>query len=139
MTAVNKAGTILIDCKTKQVALVYRKKYDDYSFPKGHQEEDETLLECAIRETEEETQRLPEILTQLPTLNYIDSKGDDCTAYWYLARDLGQCHKQFDEDLQHEVVWLDYDKVEDKLSYDNLKQLWNEAKEKIQFYFDQLG
>ena len=139
MTAVIKSGTILINCATKQVGLVYRKKHNDYSFPKGHQEEDESILECAIRETEEETQRLPEILTQLPTLTYTDSAGDECAAYWYIARDLGKSHKQFDEGLKHELVWIDFNEVENKLSYDNLKQLWNSAKEKVLYYFDQLG
>lgn len=139
MTKVNKSGTILINCTTRQVGLVYRKKHNDYSFPKGHQEEGESILECAIRETEEETQRLPEILAQLPTITYIDSAGDECKAYWYIARDLGKSHKQFDEELRHELVWIDFDKVEDTLSYDNLKELWNTAKEKILEYFDQLG
>ena len=57
MTQVNKAGCILINPNTNQVGLIYRSKHDDYSFPKGHQEEGETVMECAIRETIEETLR----------------------------------------------------------------------------------
>lgn len=52
---VEKAGTILINLKTKKIGLIYRKKQKDYSFPKGHKEINETLMECAIRETNEET------------------------------------------------------------------------------------
>lgn len=139
MTTVNKAGCILIDCTTKQIGLIYRTKQNDYSFPKGHQEDGESVLECAIRETEEETQRLPEILTQLPIQTYTDSKGDICNVYNYIARDLGKSHKHIEEELKHELIWVNFDEVEDKLSYDNLKQLWNSAKEKVQYYFDQLG
>ena len=46
---VEKAGCILIDIKNKKIGLIYRKKQNDYSFPKGHREDGETLAECAIR------------------------------------------------------------------------------------------
>lgn len=52
-----KAGTILVDKENKKVALVYRKKHNDYSFPKGHLEKKETIKECALRETEEEVRK----------------------------------------------------------------------------------
>ena len=55
MSKVKKAGCILINVKDKTVALVYREKQDDYSFPKGHMEEGETEQETAIREVKEET------------------------------------------------------------------------------------
>ena len=50
-----KAGCILLD-KNNKVALVC-KDGKKFSFPKGHLEEGETIIECALRETEEETQR----------------------------------------------------------------------------------
>ena len=139
MVTVNKAGCILIDCKNKKVGLVYRKKQNDYTFPKGHQEQDESILETAIREVEEETQNFPEILLQLPFSSYIDSNNNECTTSWFLARTLGKSHKQVDPELQHEVTWVNPDEVEDKLSYDNLKQLWNLVKEKVQEYLEQLN
>ena len=40
-----KAGCFLINTKSKCIALVYRKKQNDFSFPKGHLEKDETLEE----------------------------------------------------------------------------------------------
>lgn len=138
MTKVNKAGCILINCETKKVGLVHRAKQDDYSFPKGHQESDETIIECAMRETSEETLRLPEMLATLSTKQYTDSKGDETTVYWYLARDLGKVHAHIDAELQHELVWVDPEEVEEKLSYDNLKQLWNESKDKVRSYMEQL-
>ena len=48
---IEKAGTILIN--KRMIGLIYRDNYDDYTFPKGHLEKDETLKECAIRETNE--------------------------------------------------------------------------------------
>ena len=46
-----KAGCFLINRETKEIALIYRKKQNDYSFPKGHVEDGESLKEAAIRET----------------------------------------------------------------------------------------
>ena len=57
MNKVIKAGCILVNTQNKTIALVYREKHKDYSFPKGHLEDNETLEECAIREMAEETKR----------------------------------------------------------------------------------
>ena len=65
MGKVLKAGCILINQKNKKIALVYRQKQKDYSFPKGHLEDGESLIECAIRETAEETKRNGEIFYEL--------------------------------------------------------------------------
>lgn len=134
----NKAGCILINTNTQKVGLIYREKQQDYTFPKGHQEKDESIMECAIRETEEETQCLPEILASLPTQTYTDSNAEKCAVYWFLARSLCKTHKQIAEELKHKLIWVDLNKVEEKLSYQNLKELWNDIKEKVQYYFDQL-
>ena len=53
-----KAGCFLIKKETKEIALIYRKKQEDYSFPKGHVEEGESIKEAAVRETAEETKRV---------------------------------------------------------------------------------
>ena len=53
-----KAGTILIN--KDNICLIYRDIHNDYSFPKGHLEKNESLKECDIRETEEETKRKSE-------------------------------------------------------------------------------
>ena len=55
MNITKKAGCIVLDVNNKTIALVYREKQNDYSFSKGHREGNETLIECAIRETAEET------------------------------------------------------------------------------------
>ncbi len=83
MSKVQKAGCILVNIKDQTIALVLRKK-DEYSFPKGHLEEGESLLECAVRETAEETKRECEILITEPiyTETYITPSGEDVIMYY---------------------------------------------------------
>ena len=63
-----KAGCFLIKKETREIALIYRQKQEDYSFPKGHMEKGETLKETAIRETAEETKRVAEIIDEYSPL-----------------------------------------------------------------------
>ena len=123
-TCVNKAGSILINTTSKNIGIIYRKKQQDFSFPKGHQELNETPFECAKRETIEETQRDIEILTPLQVQKYTSKKGKHITVHWFLAKDLGPTIKMIAEDLKHELIWVELDQVIKKLSYKNLKQLF---------------
>lgn len=129
-----KAGCILMDLEAKKIGLVYRTKQQDYSFPKGRLEENETIINCAKRETIEETQREIEVLCSLGHQSYVTKKGVTCTVYWYLAKDLGQTTQKIQEDLKHQLIWLDFDEVEQKLSYENLKGLWHLYQEKIKSF-----
>ena len=125
---IQKAGCILIDKETKKIALVYRKKQNDYSFPKGHKEENETLIECAIREVEEETKRKVILYSDdyIATEHYYDSKNDEVDMYYYLAIDNGKSDNQSLD--THDLLWFSFEEVEDTLSYDSLKKVWSNIK-----------
>ena len=126
-----KAGTILIDEKNKKIGLVYRKRFNDYSYPKGHLEKNETLLECAIRETTEETGRKCIIKDTKPVkiLHYKTEDDGDIDTYMYLSYDNGKEEKESPD--PEELVWVDYEKVYDTLTYKDLKELWQEIYPKI--------
>jgi 8-oxo-dGTP diphosphatase len=53
-----------------EVLLVHRPRYDDWSFPKGKVEPGESLPECAVRETAEETGVRVRLGRPLPTVHY---------------------------------------------------------------------
>lgn len=128
---IEKAGCILINKENKKIGLIHRSKQNDYSFPKGHKEKDETLIECAIRETNEETKRECKLYLDYPVIkeNYVDSNNNEVDMYYYIAIDDGPSNN-ISEDT-HDLIWTSYENVEKTLSYDSLKQVWNKVKDKI--------
>lgn len=136
---VQKAGCILIKLETREVGLVYRTKKDDYSFPKGHLEDNETIEECAIRETEEETGRICSIVSDIKVepIEYVTPLGEDVINYHYVAIDEGESKQEIPEELKENLVWIKYEDVEETLSYEDLKGMWNSVKEEVNKLFNE--
>ncbi|MEU3557445.1 NUDIX hydrolase [Streptomyces fragilis] len=65
-----------------EVCLVYRPKYDDWSFPKGKLEPGETLEEAAVREVAEETGHHVSLGPRLPTVRYTVGGRPKRVDYW---------------------------------------------------------
>ena len=59
----------------REVLVVHRPKYDDWTFPKGKAETDESDEDCARREVEEETGLRCDLLGELPSTSYLDAQG----------------------------------------------------------------
>ncbi len=128
---VEKSGCILINKETNKIGLIYRNKHNDYSFPKGHKENGETLIDCAIRETAEETKRDCKLYSNQPVANehYFDSKNDEVDMYYFIAIDKGKSLNNSED--THDLIWTEFDKVEETLTYNSLKTIWNEIKDKV--------
>ena len=121
-----KAGTILISKERGEICLISRDKLHDITFPKGHLEEGESIPECAVRETEEETKRRAVLLQVSPVIvEYTTPAGEKCRTYTYFALDGG--HSDNDSIDTHDVIWTPISEVADKLTYDNLRELWARA------------
>ena len=131
-----KAGCVLINIDKSEVAIIYRDHLNDYSFPKGHLEQNETFEECAIRETAEETKRDAEIIKNVkPYINeYTTPKGEKCKCYMYLAKDLGKSDN--DSTDTHKTIWVPFNKVEELLTYPSLIKTWNYFKKYINIYIN---
>ena len=128
---IKKEGTVLVNKRNNQIGLVYRKKKGDLSFPKGNLEKNESLTECAVRETEEETGRKCHLLSENPIniMNYETDKGEKVINYMYLALDDGVSNSiSGDPEV---LIWVDIEKVENSLIHQNLIEFWHEVYPKI--------
>lgn len=69
-----------------EVVLVHRLAYDDWTFPKGKLEGDESEETAAVREVEEETGLLCDLGRELGVTRYQDSHGRSKTVrYWQMT------------------------------------------------------
>lgn len=128
-----KVGTVLINLKNKEICLVYNKDDKSYAFPKGHLEKGETLQECAIRETEEETGHTCSLINEkeIGILKYVTPAGEDVELHLYLAKDTGIVTRKINPKDKEETLWIDIEKVEEKILYQDLKELWLNMKNNI--------
>src|SRR5690349_1211197 len=66
----------------KQVLLVHRPKYDDWSFPKGKLDRGEHPAAAAVREVAEETGLAVRLGVPLGSQRYPISRGTKSVTYW---------------------------------------------------------
>lgn len=100
----------------REVLLVHRPKYDDWTLPKGKNAPAEPDEDAALREVEEETGLRCELLCELPSSRYLDRRGrPKIVRYWAMRPLAGEFipHAEVDE-----ARWLPLVEAEDALSYE---------------------
>ena len=71
-----------------EILLVHRPRYNDWSFPKGKRDGDETDEETARREVLEETGMAVELGRELGVARYTDNRGrPKVVRYWLMTPD----------------------------------------------------
>jgi 8-oxo-dGTP diphosphatase len=109
----------------REVAVIHRPKYMDWSLPKGKLEPDEGWLEAALREVEEETGYRCEASVELPRVSYLDRKGRrKLVRYWLMEPVEGafEPHGEVDE-----LRWVGRDDAEELLTYPHDRELVRKA------------
>ena len=82
---VRAAGGLVVRHRTSnpEVALVHRPRYDDWTFPKGKCDPDESYEEAARREVAEETGLHCELGPEVGETRYVDNRGrSKLVRYW---------------------------------------------------------
>jgi 8-oxo-dGTP pyrophosphatase MutT (NUDIX family) len=99
----------------REVLVVHRPRYDDWSFPKGKAGPDESDEECALREVEEETGLVCRLDRELPSTSYVDPRGrPKRVRYWLMSVEHGGL------EFVHEVDdarWVDVSTASGLLTY----------------------
>ena len=101
----------------REILIVHRDRYDDWSFPKGKLDPGEAWEQAAVREVHEETGIVPVLGTELVGTDYLDNKGRPKRArYWAMtvAADTG-FHP--DDEITARA-WVHVDELPGRLTYE---------------------
>jgi 8-oxo-dGTP pyrophosphatase MutT (NUDIX family) len=113
----------------REVALVHRPKYEDWTLPKGKLEPGETDEQAAVREVEEETGMRCELDEELPLVRYRDAQGrDKLVRYWRMHVVGGSFSPTAEID---ELRWLEIEDGATLLSYERDRAVLRSAVETL--------
>lgn len=111
----------------RQIAVVHRPRYDDWSLPKGLLKEGETWQQAALREVSEETGCRARLGDFLGCNCYTAEGQPKVVLFWQMTVEKEDaCHRHAEVDR---LVWLSPKKALDLLSYESEKALLKQALE----------
>lgn len=99
-----------------ELLVVHRPRYDDWTLPKGKAAPDESDESCAVREVREETGLRVELVRELPSTSYVDSKGRPKVVRYWLMRPVDEGGFEPNAEVD-EVRWVGLDEAEELISY----------------------
>ena len=131
-TTATSAGGIIINTKSKKILLV--KQYiGNWSFPKGHQEKDEELLDTAQREIFEETGlNNLKVIKTLGSFDRLSSNTppEEKTIHLFLFETNTKKTRPITTDIKRSK-WFKIKKIPKKLHHDEDKKFFTENLENI--------
>lgn len=105
----------------KEVALVHRPAYSDWTFPKGKLELGETYEGAALREVEEETGHRCRLGNPLGDVEYLDRKGrPKLVRYWLMYPESGEFQAGHEVDAMR---WASVEEALETLTYNHDRAL----------------
>lgn len=118
----------------REILVIHRTRYDDWTLPKGKLRDEERWEEAAIREVSEETGYSVEIVSFANSLFYYVSKRPKIILFWNM-KIIGNISKSKritdSPDEGDQVKWLTLKKALECITYEDEKELLvNEYKRK---------
>ncbi|WP_047999086.1 bis(5'-nucleosyl)-tetraphosphatase [Lactiplantibacillus herbarum] len=99
-----------------------------WGFPKGHVEGDETLLATAEREIREETQLTATIDTNFKAFTEYDLPNGNLKQVTLFTSEVPSGAVVTRQEIEISAIgWFDYETARERLTYDNLKQMLDQA------------
>jgi 8-oxo-dGTP diphosphatase len=119
------------------ILLAQHALHHGWVFPKGligDTIEKESKEDTAVREVKEETGFDAEIEAPLTPVTYwyqFEGQKIKKTVYYFIMKLIGGSFEEKDDEMEN-VEWLEFEKVESRLTYPSDKKVWEEAREHIQ-------
>ena len=118
---IRAAGAVLwrrLSDELLQIALIHRPRYNDWSFPKGKAEENESDISCAYREVLEETGYVSQFGPELGNVNYEVDGKKKVVKYW-AAQAIGNPIHPIDLGEVDQLIWVTLDDAKKKLTLES--------------------
>ena len=116
---VRAAGGVVVreDGGAREVVVVHRPAYDDWTLPKGKARKGESDEDCAVREVQEETGLRCKRGRELASTSYLDSAGrKKLVRYWLMRPADGTLRPSNEVD---EARWVSFDEADRLLTYEH--------------------
>ncbi len=98
-----------------EIAIVHRRRYDDWTLPKGKLQADESWREAALREVREETGYDANILSFAGAIAYQTDGKPKVVRFWHMTA-RGEPASKIDDEVA-EVFWFPADVAYARLQY----------------------
>jgi 8-oxo-dGTP pyrophosphatase MutT (NUDIX family) len=106
----------------REVLLVHRPRYDDWSLPKGKLDPGESFEDAALREVWEETGIQARLERELPEVRYAVRERPKLVRYWLMSVESVPGSFEPNEEVD-ELRWLPLERAVELLSYDRDREL----------------